>query len=141
VLLQATRLYHQSVPKPEAGQRATDTVVMDWQGLPPEQQAALLVEMVQRAREGNVCATVLRELGLDSTIETVNSADQPIPTNWVHKDDLTYCRPDLAERIEALGASEVKYIAGKIGDALQDTYWVAMGIILDDYLGSQDTLK
>jgi hypothetical protein len=66
------------------------------------------------------------------------SDGEPIPTNWVGKEDLVYCRPDFAERIERLDASEIQYLAGKIGDALQETYWIAMGVILDDYFKSDE---
>jgi hypothetical protein len=62
------------------------------------------------------------------------SEQQPIPTNWVSREDLIYCRPDDKDRLAALGDSDVEYIAGKIGDALQETYWLAMGIVLSDYL-------
>jgi hypothetical protein len=59
---------------------------------------------------------------------------QPIPTNYVSKDDLLYSRPDLREKIAALNTSDIEIIADKIGDALQETYWLAVDIILEDYL-------
>jgi hypothetical protein len=59
---------------------------------------------------------------------------QPVPTNWVCKADLISCRPHLEEKITSFDDGDVQIIADKIGDALQETYWLAMGIILDDYL-------
>jgi hypothetical protein len=58
---------------------------------------------------------------------------QPIPISWVCKDDLLRLRPDLSEQIHALSDAEVEYIAEKVGDALQETYWQAMDIVLTEY--------
>ncbi len=121
--------------------RVKTSILTQWHGLPSQEQATLLFEMLPDVLESDVGHSVRRELGIGSTEEVMNQADEPIPTNWVHKDDLVYCRPELAEKIKALDASEVQYIAGKIGDALQETYWMAMGIILDDYLSSEDTIS
>ena len=122
-------------------QHLKTTILKQWHGLPPQERATLLFELLHDVLESDVGQSVRRELGLGSAVETVNPVDEAVPTNWVHKDDLVYCRPDLAEQITALDKSAVTYIAGKIGDALQETYWMAMGIILDDYLGSGDSLS
>ena len=129
----------QRLIEPEAAQKLKTNILTRWRGLPPHEQATLLFEMVHDVLASDVGQSVRRELGIASGEETVNPDDQPIPTNWVAKEDLVYCRPDLAEQIKALDESEVTHIADKIGDALQDTYWLAMGIILDEYLGSEDT--
>ena len=50
--------------------------------------------------------------------------------------DLIRCRPDQKERLEILDDSEVACIAEEIGDALQETYWMVMEIILADYFRS-----
>jgi len=128
----------QSVTEPEVVRQHKANIREQWQALPPQEQAELLVELVRDIPESELGKPVRRELGLDFA-ETVSPGDEPIPTNWVAKEDLVYCRPDLAEQIKALDESEVKHIADKIGDALQDTYWLAMGIILDEYLGNEDT--
>ncbi len=60
------------------------------------------------------------------------------PISWVGKQDLLNRRPDLAEQINALSDAEVEYIGEKIGDALQETYKVAMGIVLTDYFGVKE---
>jgi hypothetical protein len=62
----------------------------------------------------------------------------PIPTNWVSRDDLIYSHPDRKEQIEALEDSDIEYIAGKVGDALQETYWLAMDIVLSTYFEQED---
>jgi hypothetical protein len=128
------------VPQAEQLQHLKTTILKQWRSLPPQERATLLFELLHDVLESDVGQSVRRELGLGSVVETVNAVDEAVPTNWVHKDDLAYCRPVLAEKIKALDTSAVTYIAGKIGDALQETYWMAMGIILDDYLGSGDSL-
>ncbi len=129
------------VAEVEQSQHLRTTILKQWHGLPPREQATLLFELLHDVLESDVGQSVRRELGIGTALETVNPVDEAVPTNWVHKDDLVYCRPDLAAQITALDTSGVKYIAGKIGDALQETYWMAMGIILDDYLSSGDTLS
>ncbi len=62
-----------------------------------------------------------------------------VPTNWVAKEDLLYCRPDLQDAINALDADDIAIIADQIGDALQETYWLAMGIVLERYLASEES--
>ena len=59
----------------------------------------------------------------------------PIPANWVSREDLLHCCPDLEERIRAMKPDEIATVADKVGDALQDTYWLAMDIVLRDYFG------
>ncbi len=61
-----------------------------------------------------------------------------VPISWVSKQDLLLCRPDLKEQVEALDGGDVGIIADKIGDALQETYWLAMNIVLADYLGVEE---
>ncbi len=64
--------------------------------------------------------------------------DHPIPTNWITKQDLAYCRPDQREKIRRLDVADMHAIAAKIGDALLEMYWIAMGVILDDYFKSEE---
>ncbi len=60
------------------------------------------------------------------------------PISWVGKQDLLNRRPDLAEQIEALSDAEVECIGEKVGDALQETYKLALGIMLEDYFGVKE---
>lgn len=46
------------------------------------------------------------------------------------------CRLDLIEYIGKkkameIGDAQMNYIAGKLGDALQENYWISLGVILD----------
>ena len=55
-------------------------------------------------------------------------------TNWVCQEDLLSCRPDLQARIRVLEESDIERIANKVGEALQENYWIALDTILEDYL-------
>jgi hypothetical protein len=59
---------------------------------------------------------------------------ESIPIIWVSREDLIHCRPDLQEQLEAMEDSDFEYIAEKIGDALQETYWLVMDTLLSTYL-------
>lgn len=61
-----------------------------------------------------------------------------IPVLSLGREDLLYCRPELKGQIEALTQEDVARIADKVGDALQDAYWMAVETVLDLYLGKQD---
>ncbi len=63
---------------------------------------------------------------------------QSVPVCWVGKEDMLSCRPDLTERVADLDADDLARIADKLGDALQDSYWMALEIILTDYFGSEN---
>ena len=56
----------------------------------------------------------------------------PIPVCWLSREDLVACRPDLADRLETLPDPELASLADRLGDALQETYWLALTIILDN---------
>ncbi len=62
---------------------------------------------------------------------------QPIPVSWVSREDLLYSNPEMRAQIEALDEGDLHIIADKLGDSLQDTYWLALGIILVDYFKSE----
>ena len=59
----------------------------------------------------------------------------PIPIGWVSKNDLLACRSDLSDRITALSEAQMAIIANEIGDALQDTFQIALEIALLRALG------
>jgi len=61
------------------------------------------------------------------------------PTNSVAREDLLYIRPDLKREIAALDDDDIAKIADKVGDALSEEYWSALGIILASYLGVSES--
>ncbi len=62
------------------------------------------------------------------------------PIAWIGKADLLTCHPDMEAHILALNDAEVAYIGKKVGDALQETYHLALATILTAYLDvSSDT--
>ncbi|MHB8624674.1 MAG: hypothetical protein ACYDBJ_18155 [Aggregatilineales bacterium] len=48
-------------------------------------------------------------------------------------DLLAYC-PAAAESITQLTETDLEYIASKVGDALQESYWTALESVLTSYL-------
>ncbi len=58
------------------------------------------------------------------------------PVAWVSTQDLLNCRPDLADRIQALDSAAVEVIARKVGDALQASYGTALQGVLTEFFGS-----
>jgi hypothetical protein len=60
--------------------------------------------------------------------------DTPIAISWLSKADLLHARPDLEKRVGELDEAEVEYLAEKLGDALQESYWLALEVVLDDYV-------
>ena len=66
------------------------------------------------------------------------ASKQPIPTNWVSREDLLFCCPSLEKQIEAMTPDEIEHIASKIGDLLQETYWTLMDIALHEYFAIPD---
>ena len=66
---------------------------------------------------------------------------QPCPIAWVSREDLVNCCPELKEQIKSLDNSDIANIAYKVGDALQESYWMALEIILTGYLGIENNKK
>ncbi len=56
------------------------------------------------------------------------------PVVGVSKEDLLSARPDFEAQIAALTEGDMERIADKLGDALMDTYWLALDIIFDGSL-------
>lgn len=70
-------------------------------------------------------------------LDTVDKQSEFFPTNYVSRDDLIRCWPELEHQVQSLDASEIENIADKVGDALQETYWTVLEIVLKDYLGGE----
>ena len=81
----------QSVTEPEVVRQHKANIREQWQALPPQEQAELLVELVRDIPESELGKPVRRELGLDFA-ETVSPGDEPIPTNGVAKEDGMPCK-------------------------------------------------
>jgi len=66
---------------------------------------------------------------------------EPCPIAWVSREDLVNCCPELKEQIKSLDNSDIANISDKVGDALQESYWMALEIILTGYLGIENQEK
>lgn len=62
-----------------------------------------------------------------------------IPISWISKQDLRNARPDLAEQINGLDDNSLQIIAKNVGDALQETYRMALELALLSHLGINET--
>ena len=67
-----------------------------------------------------------------------NKRPEPFPISWVSKEDLISCCPELEKQIQLLDASDIANIASKVGEALQESYWLALEIVLPAYLGTEN---
>jgi hypothetical protein len=64
-----------------------------------------------------------------------SDGSQPLPICWVTKADFIQTRLDLAERLQALDAAEVKYLAEHFSDALHESYWLTLEEVLATHFG------
>jgi hypothetical protein len=66
-----------------------------------------------------------------------DSLGEYFPVVWLSKFDLLAACEEFEEEIEALDEAELTYIAKRLGDALQETYIIAIPIILEQLLGEK----
>lgn len=66
--------------------------------------------------------------------------DDAIPILWLNRDDLTTRRPDLIHIIQSLNDDELDFIAEKVGDALEEFYWIQVNVVLSLFLDHDLTL-
>ncbi len=62
------------------------------------------------------------------------SKQEDIPILWLNRSDLIKRRPDLAAVIQKLGEHEVDFIASKVGEALEEFFWIQLNVVLSLYL-------
>ena len=58
---------------------------------------------------------------------------EPVPVVWLDREDLLYCRADLRKQIDGLDDGDIACLADRLGDALQETYWLALEILLAEH--------
>jgi hypothetical protein len=98
-----------------------------WEELPEGERGQLMVQWLQDFLKTDKAQPIRRELGLEADYYYK-------PTNGVAKEDLLSERPDLAAKIETADEIDlIDYVADKVGDALQEMYWVAVSDALDEY--------
>lgn len=125
-------------PDPETLLRLKEAILDDFRQLPAEHKATIGLVLVSAVLDGE-WGTWFKD-ALHYTLARTKD-ELPVgealsfPTNWVAKEDLLSIRPDLAAQIQALDETALAKIADKVGDALSETYWITLPIILASYLG------
>lgn len=71
----------------------------------------------------------------------VNQSEEDIPIVWLTRGDLVKRRPDLASMIHKLGDHEVEFIAAKVGEALEEFYWIQLNVVLSLLLDHELQLR
>lgn len=56
--------------------------------------------------------------------------DEDIPILWLNRSDLIQRRPDLAAIIQKLGEHEIEFIAKKVGETIEEFYWIQLNVVL-----------
>ena len=101
--------------------------------MPTEHQALFTLTLVDRMRETEWQPWLKEELSR-VWLREPDRDTETFPIAWVSREDLLHCCPEFAEQIQALDPSEIDHIGSKVGDRLQETYWMALEIVLSDYL-------
>jgi hypothetical protein len=97
-------------------------------------EIAFITDIVLAGKQGRQDSALSTPVATPPTITPQNengSPDQPIPVSWLTREDLLHARPDLKDKIAALGSADLARLADKVSDALQETYLLALGIVLD----------
>jgi hypothetical protein len=66
-----------------------------------------------------------------------SGAGDDIPIVWVKRSDFVKRRPDLATEIAHLKDDEVAFLAERVGDALEEFYWIQLNVVLSLFLDHQ----
>jgi hypothetical protein len=127
-------------PAPSELHRIKDELVDLWQQLPVEHQATMSLVLVNQVMQSEMGEWLKEAWAIQWSGEqqTEASMTTAVPISWVSRRDLLHSHPEREQQIEALTNDEIEYIAEKVGDALQETYWQALGIVLGEYFGEAD---
>jgi uncharacterized protein YdiU (UPF0061 family) len=97
-----------------------------WDEFSDDQRSELLVNWFRDFMQTDEAQLIRQELGLDDTA---------IPINWVTRDSLIVCRPDLTDRIEALSENDLHLIAQDVADAQELFYQISVSEVLNQFFG------
>ncbi len=64
----------------------------------------------------------------------VRKDEAEIPILWASRADFLTRRPDLAEQIRSLRDDEIEDLAGLVGQALEEFYWMQLNVVLSLFL-------
>jgi hypothetical protein len=60
------------------------------------------------------------------------------PVTHIGIEDVLSVRPDLVSRLQALTDGEMETIANDVGEAMMETYWIALETVLEIRLPKQN---
>lgn len=113
-----------------------------WERLPSAHQATTSLVLINRVLEGDMGEWLAGVIALKSreltTQQETDPSPAPLPVSWLSREDLLHSHPELADEITALRDDQVEYIAERVGDALQETYWQALDMTLTDFFSTGD---
>jgi hypothetical protein len=97
-----------------------------WDELANDRRNELRVSWFRDFLNSDEAQIIRQELGLD---------EEAIPINWVNRESLTICRPDLADRIAGLSEDELRQIAHDVADAQELVYQSSVSEVLTHFFG------
>lgn len=95
-----------------------------WDELAEGERGQLMVQWFRDFLTTAEAQPIRQELGLD---------DGSVPINWITRESLALCRPDLAEQIDSLDEAEMQYLASVIGDGQENFYRTTVSVVLSQY--------
>jgi hypothetical protein len=115
---------------PSEPNKSLETVMRElhpqWDELEEGERGELLVQWFRDFLKTDAAQPIRQELGLD---------DDAVPINWITRESLALCRPDLTEQIELLDESELQELASAIGDAQEQFYQQTVSTVLSQHFG------
>lgn len=97
-----------------------------WNDFGAGERGELLVRWFRDFLKTDEAQPIRQELGLD---------DDAVPINWITRESLTLCRPDLAEQIALLDESGMQQLASAIGDVQEQFYQMTVSAVLSQHFG------
>ncbi|MEZ4671467.1 MAG: hypothetical protein R3E39_26485 [Anaerolineae bacterium] len=95
-----------------------------WDELSEGERGELLVEWFRDFIKTDEAHPIRQQLGLE---------DEAVPINWITRESLALCRPDLTEQIKTLTDAEMDYLASAIGDGQENFYRITVSEVLTAY--------
>lgn len=117
-------LEHQLPESKQSLESAMRELHPQWDQLAEGERGQLLVQWFREFLKTDEAQPIRQELGLE---------DDAVPINWITRESLALCRPDLAEQIALLDEREMQEFASAIGDAQEQFYQQTVSVVLSQH--------